>query len=437
MKSFLRIVIIYFIIIFVVSGIFLFNVKKQDFVSRDMSRVNDTIYSVNEDYIKGKDISEIEDTYHVKLIISEGEPVSLVTLNEYYSENALVYDFSPKGKSIGKLIITEDRERFSTMKKNLTDSGILLISAIAFVSLILLMVIHHFYILPVSRLEKCATEIAKGNLDTPLPMQKNVFIEGFFESFDQMREAIKLARENEARAEKANRELITELSHDIKTPVATIKATCEVMDMTLTKKAEALNASAENMTVVSEISDSKKKVALISSKADTIESLITNMFHATMEELEELTVKPVEADSRLIGDYISSLNVDGGLIIENSIPECLILCDKLRTEQAIDNVIGNSKKYADTDIRISFNEEASAIPGISYVKMTIRDFGPGVSEDDLPLITEKYYRGGDTSDKQGYGLGLYLVKLFMEKQGGGMEYYNDNGFVVELLFRKA
>ena len=268
-------------------------------------------------------------------------------------------------------------------------------------------------------------------------MQKNVFIEGFFESFDQMREAIKLARENEAKAEKANRELITELSHDIKTPVATIKATCEVMDMTLTKKAEKIEGSAENMSVVSEISDTKKKVALISSKTDTIESLITNMFHATMEELEELTVKPVESDSRLIGDYLSSLNIDGGLIIENSIPECLILCDKLRTEQVIDNVIGNSKKYAGTDIRISFNEEASAIPGMAFIKITIRDSGPGVSEDDLPLITEKYYRGSNTSEKQGYGLGLYLVKRFMEKQGGGMEYYNDNGFVVELLFRKA
>ena len=58
-------------------------------------------------------------------------------------------------------------------------------------------------------------------------------------------------------------------------------------------------------------------------------------------------------------------------------------------------------------------------------------------EDELPLVIEKYYRGSDSKEKTGYGLGLYLVKWYMEKQGGGMEYYNDNGFVVELLVKKV
>ena len=50
---------------------------------------------------------------------------------------------------------------------------------------------------------------------------------------------------------------------------------------------------------------------------------------------------------------------------------------------------------------------------------------------------QKFYRGKNTQEKQGYGLGLYLVKWYMEKQGGGMDYYNDNGFVVELLLKKV
>ena len=59
------------------------------------------------------------------------------------------------------------------------------------------------------------------------------------------------------------------------------------------------------------------------------------------------------------------------------------------------------------------------------------------SRDDLPLLAEKYYRGKNASNKSGYGLGMYLCKTYMNKQGGGMEYYNDNGFVVELLLRKV
>ena len=72
-----------------------------------------------------------------------------------------------------------------------------------------------------------------------------------------------------------------------------------------------------------------------------------------------------------------------------------------------------------------------------YIKIRIKDDGPGVSEKDLPLITDKYYRSDAAKDKKGYGLGMYLVDMYMKKQGGGIEYYNDNGFVVELLVRKA
>ena len=72
-----------------------------------------------------------------------------------------------------------------------------------------------------------------------------------------------------------------------------------------------------------------------------------------------------------------------------------------------------------------------------FIKITIRDNGPGVKEEEMPLIVEKYYRGNNSKEKTGYGLGMYLVKLYMEKQGGGLEYYNDNGFVVELLVKKV
>ena len=53
------------------------------------------------------------------------------------------------------------------------------------------------------------------------------------------------------------------------------------------------------------------------------------------------------------------------------------------------------------------------------------------------MITEKYYRGSNTENIQGYGLGMNLVKTYMERMGGGIEYYNDEGFVVELLVKKV
>ena len=124
---------------------------------------------------------------------------------------------------------------------------------------------------------------------------------------------------------------------------------------------------------------------------------------------------------------------DGHLVIlDNEIPRCLVYMDKLRMEQVIDNCVGNSVKYAGTDIHVSFDEVSGG-----YIRIRISDAGPGVAEADLPLICEKYYRGKGANEKNGYGLGMYLVKLYMEKQGGGLEYYNDNGFTVELLVKKV
>ena len=61
----------------------------------------------------------------------------------------------------------------------------------------------------------------------------------------------------------------------------------------------------------------------------------------------------------------------------------------------------------------------------------------GLSIPELPMLMEKYYRGSGAKGQAGFGLGLYLTRSYMEKQGGGAEVYNDNGFVVELYLRKV
>jgi Osmosensitive K+ channel histidine kinase len=109
----------------------------------------------------------------------------------------------------------------------------------------------------------------------------------------------------------------------------------------------------------------------------------------------------------------------------------MIYCDRLRLNQVIDNIINNSYKYANTDIEVRYQEREKDIV------IEIRDYGTNFQPADLPLIFEKYYRGGNASHQSGTGLGLYLAKLFMEGMNGEIECKVDQGFVVILTIKKV
>ena len=303
------------------------------------------------------------------------------------------------------------------------------------VGYLLLFCIWHSEIRPILELQRYATEIAKGKLDVKLPMRKNSSFVAFTESFDLMREELKASRQREMEAENAKRQMAAELSHDLKTPIATIQATCELLQM------QILKAKKTQTSGVDEISGLDEKIGCINKKAATINELVQSVLHATIVDLEEIKVEVGEYGSPLIGDFFKDLKEYGNIILENAVPECLIYMDKLRMEQVIDNVVGKSYKYAHTDIRVSFGEtEEILMPDgkkSRFLRITIKDSGPGVAPEELPLLVEKYYRGSNAKEQNGYGLGMYLVKWYMEKQGGGMEYYNDDGFTVDLLVKKV
>ena len=362
-----------------------------------------------------------------------------------------VASYSDSEIEVYKKVWSNMNDSFLNGKEQILHFLIVFWAIVLLIGYFLIGFIYYTQIKPIREMESYASEIAKGNLETALPIHRNNMFGGFTESFDLMREELKYAKERELAAEHAKRELVAELSHDLKTPVATIQATCEVLDMkykenqiTLQKELSEAESNEVKDEIRAEIKENEsmlEKVGFIANKSETINTLVQNVFRATLDDMQEIKVEPVEADSRIIENYFSGLTDYGNIILENHIPECLVYIDKLRMEQVVDNIVGNSFKYAGTDIHVSF-EEIGDVPSkdkakTSFIKIRIKDDGPGVPAEELPLVVEKYYRGSDVKEKNGYGLGLYLVNWYMEKQGGGMEYYNDNGFVVELLIKKV
>lgn len=252
---------------------------------------------------------------------------------------------------------------------------------------------------PFQKLKKFAERIAGGNLDIPLEMDRQNLFGAFTESFDIMRSELKKARIAEARANADKKELVAKLSHDIKTPVASIKAASEV---------GAALAQEEKV---------RENYEQIIRKADQINTLVTNLFSATLEELHELSVTP----SGLKGEEVRTLLENADYLQRAAIPPvpaCRLFADKLRLQQVFDNVFANSYKYADTKINVTIDTKDN------YLVVCIEDYGGGIGESELPLSKEKFWRGSNAKGMEGAGLGLYISDYCMKKMQGRLDVEN-------------
>jgi signal transduction histidine kinase len=315
----------------------------------------------------------------------------------------------------GKVIFHNETVAIEQQKRDKLILNAVAVSVVLFVVLFGYIVYLHFNLLkPFKKLQGFALRIAAGNLDIPLEMDKNNLFGAFTESFDLMREELNKARENEHNANRSKKELVASLSHDIKTPVASIKAVTECMIFTMKDD------------------EDRKQLEIVDAKAEQINALITNMFHATLEELQALSVNAVEIESTLLPNIIKNADYEGR-VKPFTIPNCLISADLLRLEQIFDNIITNSYKYAGTNIEITTHFEER------YLVIALSDFGIGVSDEELPLITNKFYRGKNVENKSGYGLGLYISNYLMEQMTGKLVCENSSGggFSVRLMLRLA
>ena len=324
----------------------------------------------------------------------------------------VIRDIEKDGRVVGRLLV---HNPYLELQQRRDVRQALMIGALFF-AMLLVTVGYFFYlrsrvVKPFDRLKGFAARVAGGDLETPLDMDRGHVFGAFTESFDIMREELKFSREREAEAVRSRKELVAELSHDIKTPVASIKAMADVMSLTAKDDME------------------RETIAAINGKADQIDHLISNLFHATLEELEQLEVKPEELSSTEIEQMIREADYRKK-VEAPEISAAVVLADRLRLNQVISNIIANSYKYADTGIRI-YSDYEGKDPQLLMIE--ISDHGGGVPEEELELVTQKFKRGSNAKGKDGSGLGLYISGYFMEKMGGSLECFNrDGGFVVRL-----
>lgn len=284
-----------------------------------------------------------------------------------------------------------------------------------FLMISLLGYIYYAIIKPFERMEEYAGEVAKGNLDLKLNYERNNLFGEFTWAFDRMRREIIKARTCEKEAIENNKTVIATLSHDIKTPIASIRAYTEGLQANL----------------ASNPLKRQKYINIIIKKCDEVTALTNDIFLHSLADLGKLKMNLVEVSIKpIIIEYLNGLLCDkDNVFINDDIPDANLLIDTKRFEQVLENIINNSLKYA-KDSKIEIKVEKSLK---DYI-IIIRDYGKGISDEDMPFIFEKFYRGKNVGKEQGAGLGLYIVKYIMEQFNGNV-YINSfkDGLEVRLI----
>lgn len=401
-----------------IAALTVFAVQTPDF-SQDTVAVNEAVQTVTRDfYSLGTHVNSspldyvVTDTegnvlYKTKSGLSE-------SVNEAISHRDTMLDISVNGETVGKIIIYNDDARtFAAQKQTVIAVLAAAIALVCVVCVCYAVYIRQTVIKPFGKLKGFAERVAGGNLDVPLEMDKRNLFGAFTESFDIMRSELKKARIAEAQATQSKKELVAKLSHDIKTPVASIKAVAEVGF---------------------EVSDSGKQreyYSQIISKADQINTLVSNLFTATLEELQQLTVSPRIIDSGKVKELLENADYLHRAAIPD-IPPCTVYADTLRLQQVFDNIFANSYKYADTAVSVTARKNANDIGII------IEDFGGGIKDEELPVIKEKFKRGSNAANIEGAGLGLYISDYFMKEMQGELNIENgEHGLKVTVNLRNG
>lgn len=393
-----------FVLFFIEVTVFILYILPKTENEQDTVAVNEVVQTVQDNW---KHLDSLTNPTALDYVVIDLEGTVLYKTKSGLSENLnmairhkdTILDVRANGAA-GKLIIyNNDKLIYQSEKQTVIFAFIAVIFLQFVICAGFFFYMRRAIIQPFHKLKQFAKRVASGNLDIPLEMDRQNVFGAFTESFDIMRCELKKAKIAEAKANESKKELVAKLSHDIKTPIASIKAASEV--------GVALSSDKKN----------RENYGQIIQKADQINTLVTNLFSATLEELQELPVTPSILKSGELQTLLENADYLHRAVIP-SVPDCLLFADRLRLQQVFDNVFANSYKYANTPIDVTILTKERCLTVI------IEDYGGGINEAELPFIKEKFRRGSNTKNIEGAGLGLYIADYCMREMKGRLDVEN-------------
>ena len=261
---------------------------------------------------------------------------------------------------------------------------------------------------PLVKLRKATQNIKEGNLDFVLEVDGTDEFAELCRDFEEMRRRLKESAEEKVLLDKENKELISNISHDLKTPITAVKGYVEgIMD--------GVADTPEKMD---------RYVRTIYNKTNEMDHLINELTFYSKIDTNRI---PYTFSKLNVDDYFSDCAEEVGLELEtrgiqlyyaNYVEkDVLVIADGEQIRRVIHNIISNAIKYMDKTkgvIQIRVKDVGD------FIQVEIEDNGKGIASKDLTYIFDRFYRTdvSRNSSKGGSGIGLSIVRKILEDHGG-------------------
>ena len=268
--------------------------------------------------------------------------------------------------------------------------------------------IYRSIAVPLVKLRKATQNIKEGNLDFVLEVEGKDEFSQLCQDFEEMRKRLKESTEEKILMDKENKELISNISHDLKTPITAVKGYVEgIMD--------GVADTPEKMD---------RYIRTIYNKANEMDRLINELTFYSKIDTNRI---PYTFSKLNVEDYFSDCAEELGLEMETKGIELVyanyvekdvqVIADGEQIRRVIHNIVSNAIKYMEKPkgiIQLRVKDVGD------FIQVEIEDNGKGIAAKDLPYIFDRFYRTdvSRNSSKGGSGIGLSIVKKIMEDHGG-------------------
>lgn len=288
--------------------------------------------------------------------------------------------------------------------------------------------VYNGIIQPLEKLQRAMNEIKEGNLNNALEADDvDTEVRQLLEDFEEMRIRLKENQEEKLEADRTSKELLRNITHDLKTPITSIKGYVEgIMD--------GVARSPEQMD---------RYIRTIYNKANDMDRLIDELTFYTKIDSNRIPYHfariAAEAFFRDCADEVGTEMAARGIRFsyeENLPPGVVVIADAEQMKRVINNIVGNSVKYNDKKdgtVVLRLQDDGD------FIRVEVEDNGRGIAREDLPNIFNRFYRADSSRNSEGgSGIGLSIVKKIIEDHGGRVWAQSEpgKGTSVNLCLRK-